>query len=99
MSDLGERVLAHDQHLMHGSTDQGNVSQVVPALHGLIGIPVQDGAKNHTRQFTAAAGTEEAHGRMITAGKAMAMTGWRLLVDDEFYSRTRHIFAEMKDRT
>lgn len=97
MSDLGETILAHDELLMSGSTDQGNVSQIVPALHGLIGIPVRDGAKNHTRQFTAAAGTDEAHQRMITAGKAMAMTGWRLLVDDAFYRKTRHAFAEMMD--
>ncbi|KAJ5886986.1 uncharacterized protein N7473_009660, partial [Penicillium subrubescens] len=85
MKNLGEPILARDELLMTGSTDQGNVSQIVPALHGLIGIPVLDGAKCHTRQFTAAAGTDQAHQRMITAGKAMAMTGWRLLVDDEFY--------------
>lgn len=94
MSDLKEPILAHDELLMTGSTDQGNVSQIVPALHGLIGIPVLDGAKCHTRQFTAAAGTDQAHQRMVTAGKAMAMTGWRLLVDDEFYGMMRYAFSE-----
>jgi metal-dependent amidase/aminoacylase/carboxypeptidase family protein len=98
MRDLGEPVLAHDELLMTGSTDQGKVSQIVPALHGLIGIQVLDGAKCHTRQFTAAAGTDQAHQRMITAGKAMAMTGWRLVVDDEFYGMARHAFAETMDR-
>jgi metal-dependent amidase/aminoacylase/carboxypeptidase family protein len=97
MSDLGETILSHDELLMTGSTDQGNVSQIVPALHGLIGIPVRDGAKNHTRQFTAAAATDEAHRRMIIAGKAMAMTGWRLLVDDDFYGMTSLAFAEAKN--
>lgn len=41
--------------LMLGSIEQGNVSRMVPALHGLIGIRVSDGARNHTRQFNAAA--------------------------------------------
>jgi metal-dependent amidase/aminoacylase/carboxypeptidase family protein len=98
MGDLGEPIMAYDELLLTGSTDQGNVSQIFPALHGLVGIPVLDGAKNHTRQFTAAAGTDQAHQRMITAGKAMAMTGWRLLVDDEFYGMTRHAFAETMAR-
>jgi metal-dependent amidase/aminoacylase/carboxypeptidase family protein len=98
MKNLGEPILARDELLMTGSTDQGNVSQIVPALHSLIGIPVLDGAKCHTRQFTAAAGTDQAHQRMITAGKAMAMTGWRLLVDDEFLRNGRLAFAETMDR-
>lgn len=99
MSDLGETILSHDELLMAGSTDQGNVSQILPTLHGLIGIPVSDGAKNHTRQFTAAAATDEAHRRMIAAGKAMAMTGWRLLVDDDFYGMTSLAFTETKNRS
>jgi metal-dependent amidase/aminoacylase/carboxypeptidase family protein len=96
MGDQGERILASDEALLSGSTDQGNVSQIVPALHGLIGIPVRDGARNHTRQFTAAAGTDEAHQLMITAGKAMAMTGCRVLVDDEFYGTVRDAFAKAR---
>lgn len=95
MNDQGVQLVANDEILMAGSTDQGNVSQFVPALHALIGIPVSDEAKNHTRQFTAAAGTDEAHRRMVQAGKAMAMTGWRLLVDEEFYGKVRNSFADV----
>lgn len=95
MNDQGVELVARDEILMAGSTDQGNVSQIVPALHALIGIPVSDEAKNHTRQFTAAAGTDEAHRRMVKAGKAMAMTGWKLLVDEEFYGRVRNAFADV----
>lgn len=95
IADLGVHVAACDDTLMPGSTDQGNVSQVVPALHALVGIPVKDGAHNHTRQFTAAAGTDEAHERSVTSGKAMAMTGWRLLVDDQYYSKVRQSFDDI----
>ncbi|OQE06513.1 hypothetical protein PENVUL_c017G09238 [Penicillium vulpinum] len=96
MRGQGEHILANDEILMPGSTDQGNVSQLIPALHGLIGIPVSDGAKNHTRQFTAAAGTSVAHERMITAGKAMAMTGWEVLVNDELYGNVRNAFTDAR---
>lgn len=96
MNNQGVRLASNDETLMSGSTDQGDVSQIVPALHALIGIPVSDGAKNHTRQFTAAAGTDGAHRRIIAAGKAMAMTGWKLLVDEEFYGKVRNSFAEVK---
>ncbi|CAI7663475.1 unnamed protein product [Penicillium pancosmium] len=95
IGDLGVHVAACDDTLMPGSTDQGNVSQVVPALHALVGIPVTDGAHNHTRQFTAAADTDEAHERSVISGKAMAMTGWRLLVDDEYYGKVRRSFDEI----
>jgi metal-dependent amidase/aminoacylase/carboxypeptidase family protein len=96
MADQGEQLLDLDKVLMSGSTDQGNVSQIMPALHALVGIPVRDGAKNHTRQFTTAAGTQEAHRQTITAGKALAMTGWMVLVDDEFYQNVKDDFVVSK---
>jgi metal-dependent amidase/aminoacylase/carboxypeptidase family protein len=99
MREQGEHILASDEILMPRSTDQGNVSQLIPALHGLIGIPVGDGAKNHTRQFTAAAGTDVAHQRMITSGKALAITGWEVLVNDEFYGNIRNAFTEARGGT
>lgn len=92
MSEQGEQIMDADETLMPGSTDQGNVSQTIPSLHALIGIPVSDKAKNHTRQFTIASGTEIAHQRMICAGKAMAMTGVKLIVDDGLYSSIHEDF-------
>lgn len=91
--DQGLQVLDVVDDPLPGSTDQGNVSHIMPALHAVIGIPVRDNAKNHTRQFTAAAGTEEAHRRTVASGKAMAMTGWMALVDDQFYRRVSDAFA------
>lgn len=62
----GVSLAADDEIPIAGSTDQDDVSQIVPALHALIGIPVNDGAGNHTRQFTEASGTEEAHRRNLS---------------------------------
>lgn len=97
MEDQGIPVVATDDTLMAGSTDQGNVSQIMPALHAVVGIPVSNGAKNHTREFTAAAGGDEGHKRTILAGKAMAMTGWRILVDEEFYRDVKEAFSVTKE--
>lgn len=94
MAQQGEHIAAADEELTPGSTDQGNVSQTIPSLHALIGIPVSDKAKNHTRQFTAAAGGEVAHRKMITAGKAMAMTGVKLITDDSFYTSVVEAFTQ-----
>lgn len=96
MSAQGEQIMSFDDTPVSASTDQGNVSQIIPALHAIIGIPVKDGAKNHTRQFTFAAGTDEAHARTITAGKAMAMTGWKVLMDDDFYRDVKAAFIPGK---
>lgn len=96
MGDQGEQIWSSDNTLVSASTDQGNVSQIVPALHAIIGVPVKDGARNHTRQFTFAAGTDEAHSRAITAGKAMAMTGWKVLMDDDFYGDVKAAFTSGK---
>lgn len=65
-----------------GSTDQGNVSYVVPSFHGGFSIPCPPGAFNHTKGFTACAGTEEAHDLAIAAAKGMAVAGWTILSDE-----------------
>jgi metal-dependent amidase/aminoacylase/carboxypeptidase family protein len=54
------------------STDMGNVSHLVPSIHPLFAIHTQGG--NHTREFAEAAGGASAHGAMMTAAKALAMT-------------------------
>ncbi|KAE8382661.1 hypothetical protein BDV26DRAFT_252894 [Aspergillus bertholletiae] len=96
MADQGVQILATHDSLLSGSTDQGNVSQIMPALHAVIGIPVSNGAKNHTREFTAATAGDEAHRRTILSGKAMAMAGWRLLIDEEFFQDVKGAFTVPK---
>ena len=62
-----------------GSTDMGNVSQVVPSIHPMYGIGTK--AVNHTPDFTDAAGTEQAHRQTLIAAKSMAMTMIDILTD------------------
>ncbi|MET0136452.1 MAG: M20 family metallopeptidase [Kibdelosporangium sp.] len=59
---------------LFGSTDMGNVSQVLPALHPMLsfGLPPEDG--NHTAAFAVAAGGSEGDRFVRDGGLAMART-------------------------
>ncbi len=79
-----------------GSTDMGNVSQVMPAIHPYIAI-APDGTPGHSTEFRDAAATPQAFGNAIAAAKAMALTAIDVLADrgllesarDEFERRRR----------
>lgn len=71
-----------------GSTDMGNVSYIVPAIHPMYGIG--DGTQvNHTREFTSAAGTPEAYQNTLTAAKAIAMTAIDLYTTPELVQQAK----------
>jgi metal-dependent amidase/aminoacylase/carboxypeptidase family protein len=55
------------------STDMGNVSQALPAIHPYIGIGSLP-AVNHQKEFAAAAITPAADRAVVDAAKAMAHT-------------------------
>jgi amidohydrolase len=59
---------------LFGSTDMGNVSQVVPALHPMLSFDVPPEAGNHTAAFAAAAGGPEGDRFVRDGGLAMALT-------------------------
>ncbi|KAK4226389.1 putative aminoacylase 1-like protein [Podospora fimiseda] len=44
----------------------------------------EHGGANHTKPFTAAAGTDDTFSRAIESGKGMASVGWRVLTDHDF---------------
>jgi len=70
MEQLG-RPLAGSLGVMAASTDMGNVSQRVPALHPFVGISGAGGAL-HTREFAAHAASEEGYRLMDDCAVAMA---------------------------
>ena len=59
--------------LAGGSTDMGNVSQLVPSLHPWVRLPEVTGSL-HSVDFAAAAGADEAYDVMTQAAIAMAWT-------------------------
>ncbi|RAX47974.1 M20 family peptidase [Arthrobacter sp. AQ5-05] len=59
--------------LAGGSTDMGNISQVIPSLHPWLSIPGAD-SSIHSHAFTALADTEQAYSVMFEAAVALART-------------------------
>jgi len=73
LESLGRHVEAFDPHFGFGSTDMGNVSQVVPSIHPTIAIASPE-VFIHTQEFASAAASEAGHEGLMDAAKAMAMT-------------------------
>ena len=73
LESLGRKVETFDPRLGMGSTDMGNVSQVVPSIHATIAIAPPE-VLIHTPEFAAAAASEAGHEGLMDAAKAMAMT-------------------------
>jgi amidohydrolase len=70
---LGRNFVDRARDISGGSTDMGNVSQLVPSIHPMFGIG--GSSMNHTPEFTAEAAAPAAHDAMIDVAKALAMTG------------------------
>lgn len=74
-----------------GSSDIGNVSHVVPAIHPTIAIGPRT-LVTHTPEFARAANSPEGHRGMILAAKALAMTGLDVLLVPDLLDRIRADF-------
>jgi amidohydrolase len=73
LESLGRQVEAFDPRFGLGSTDMGNVSQVVPSIHATIAIAPHE-ILIHTPEFAAAAASQPGHKGLLDAAKALAMT-------------------------
>lgn len=80
------------------STDQGNVTQVCAGIHPIYTIPTENGASNHTKEFTAAVITEEAYRLTLDTSKGMAATAWKFLTDDGFAGNVKTEFENGREQ-
>src|SRR2546425_643373 len=78
-----------------GSSDIGNVSQVIPAIQPMVQI-APTGTPIHSRAFEAAAVSPLARQGMCQAAKTMAMTTLDLLADPGLVKRARAEFQAKK---
>jgi len=88
---LGREVVAFSPDFGLGSTDMGNVSQVVPSIHGTVAIAPTE-VLIHTPEFAAAAASEAGHQGLMDAAKAMAMTLVDILCQPGVLNRIREEF-------
>jgi metal-dependent amidase/aminoacylase/carboxypeptidase family protein len=75
-----------------GSTDCGNVSQVIPTIHPYIRIS-PDGVPGHSREFAEWARSPLARAGMLAGAKALALTALDLLADPEALGAAKEEFA------
>src|SRR5437879_5717726 len=71
-----------------GSTDMGNVSHAVPALHPTVAIASPEVA-GHSQAFLEASGSLRGYQAMVDAAKALAMTGADLLADPSLVEQAK----------
>ena len=70
-----------------GSTDMGDVSQVMPAIHPY--LKIGSDIEGHTAEFRETALTEQGFRAMLTAAKAMALTGFDVLTGPALLEEAR----------
>lgn len=91
MQSLGRRVLLSDPSKAFGSTDMGNVSQRVPAIHPNVAIAPKE-VLAHSPEFAAAAASEAGIKGMLDSAKALAMTVADLVANPEIVARIKQEF-------
>jgi amidohydrolase len=93
MIALGLDVTVATDNERMGSSDIGNVSQVVPAIHPYVAIGPED-LVGHTPELREAARSPEGHAGMINAAKTMAMTAVDLLARPDNLVKVKQAFEE-----
>ncbi|KAI8652323.1 Peptidase M20 domain-containing protein 2 [Fusarium keratoplasticum] len=73
---------------MGASTDMGNVTFLVPGIHPMFSIGIEDPLiQPHTPEFAAAAGTKEALESALDCGKGLAATACEILLGPELSTK------------
>jgi hypothetical protein len=75
-----------------GSSDMGNVSVLVPAIHPMVAIAPVD-VVAHSPEFAEAAASEAGNRGLIDGAKAMAMTVVDLIAQPEVMKKVKEEFS------
>ncbi len=93
-ADVGRTVREPDpMSMVAGSTDMGNVSYAVPAIHPMIKV-APAGVSIHTPEFAHHARSEDGDRAVIDGALSMALTIVDLWADDETMGSVRGAFEE-----
>ena len=88
---LGRKVMEPESRRSMGSTDMGNVSAIVPAIHPSITVAPPD-IPIHTVEFREMAASEAGHKALLDSAKALAMTAVDVLTDADLRERMEREF-------
>jgi amidohydrolase len=95
MRRLGRNTLMEDPDKSFGSTDFGNVSQLVPGMHASVAV-APEMIPIHSFQFVDAAVSESGLKSMLQAAQGLAMVAADLLSDPEQVDRVKKEFFSQK---
>ncbi len=95
MQSLGRKVALSDPRNRFGSSDMGNVSQLVPSIHPIVAIAPTN-ILGHSPEFAEAAVSEAGFRGLLDAAKAMAMTVVDLVSSPEIVARVKGEFKPGK---
>ena len=96
MRSLGRKVKLADHSQTFGSTDMGNVSQIIPSIHPFVAI-AQTEVSSHSPEFALASASEAGMNGMIDAAKSLAMTVVDLLSAPETVTKVKEEFVKIAD--
>jgi len=94
MRSIGRKTRMKGRDRSFGSTDFGNVSQIVPGMHASFSITSRSGIVGHSPQFAEAAISERGLNAMIDTAKGMALTAADLLADAKLLNTARQEFLK-----
>ncbi len=80
-----------------GSTDMGDVSHAMPAIHPIFAAAPHGAARPHENAFVAHADSEYGYAAMIRVGKVLAMTACDLLAEPQLLKAAKDEFARRKE--
>ena len=96
MESLGRQVELYPSSNAFGSTDMGNVSQLVPSIQPFVAIAPRE-VVIHSPQFAEAAASEAGNRGLLDAAKALAMTVVDLVTNPEIVIKVEEEFRKRND--
>lgn len=94
---LGVKAPAAPPDFPTGSTDMGDVSHAVPAIHPVFRIADPGAGNCHEERFEKHTDTPRAYEAMIRVAKAMALTAYDLLADPALMESVKQEFAARRE--
>ncbi len=93
LAAIGVAAVENDPSLGLGSTDMGDVSHAVPAIHPYLAVCDQGAAMCHQRAFTELTAADRGLEAALAAAKALALTAADVLADRALADEARREFT------
>ena len=94
---LGVRAPEAPLDLPTGSTDMGDISHAMPAIHPTFAIAQHGEGSCHEDSFVAHADSSRGYDAMIRVAKSLAMTAYDLISDQALMSAAKAEYAERQE--